>query len=138
MIKNFEPKPFEGINELPNYVTSVNSYALIAKIPGGYEITLAKLTVGQSLSAGNPLTHALFESFSDHGERRKSARTRANGINGCDREFAAVRNAMVETGISFNPSLPYDCETILNSLGMWFMNANPEIEEVSVVSQTCH
>lgn len=138
MIKNFIPKAFEGINELPNYVTSIKSYALIAKVAGGYEITLAKLTIGQSVSAGNPLTHALFESFTDHGERRRASRTRANGYESADREFAAVRNAMCETGISFNPMFPCDSEGLLNALGLWFQNANPEIEEVSVVSQSCH
>lgn len=138
MIKNFTPKPFEGINELPNYVTSTKSFDLIARVVGGYEITLAKLTVGQSMSAGSPLTHALFESFTDHGERRRATRTRSNGFNEDDREFAAVRNAMCDTGISFNPALPCDSEGMLEALGKWFQDANPEIEEVSVVSQRCH
>lgn len=138
MIKNFTPKPFEGINELPNYVTSTKSFDLIARVVGGYEITLAKLTVGQSMSAGSPLTHALFESFTDHGERRRATRTRSNGFNEDDREFAAVRNAMCDTGISFNPALPCDSEGMLEALGRWFQDANPEIEEVSVVSQRCH
>ncbi|MBP3536168.1 MAG: hypothetical protein J6J93_01360 [Muribaculaceae bacterium] len=138
MIKNFTPKPFGGINELPNYVTSTKSFDLIARVVGGYEITLAKLTVGQSMSAGSPLTHALFESFTDHGERRRATRTRSNGFNEDDREFAAVRNAMCDTGISFNPALPCDSEGMLEALGRWFQDANPEIEEVSVVSQRCH
>ena len=138
MIKNFIPQPFEGYNPLPNYVTDVNTHTLIAKTAGGYEITLAKLTYGVSLSAGNPLSHALFESFTDHGERCKVARTRASGVNGIEREFAAIKNAMSETGVEFHPSLPLNGEGILRCFGDWFKVQNPELAEVSVVSQTCH
>lgn len=135
MIKNFIPQPYEGINPLPDYVNNVHTYALVGTVPGGYLVTLAKLTVGESISAGNPLTHALFESFSDHGVRQKAARTR---VSGYDREFIAVKNAMIETGVEFNPAVPSPCETVLNSLSEWFMAQNPEITAVSLVSQTCH
>ena len=138
MIRTFNPQPFDGYNPLPNYVSDVNTHTLIGKTEGGYEITLAKLTYGSSLSAGNPLSHALFESFTDHGERRKVSRTRASGVNGIEREFIAVKNAMGETGVEFHPSLPCPCEAILETLGEWFKVQNPEIAEVSVVSQTCH
>ena len=63
MIKNFEPQPYDGLNPLPSYVTNVSSFTLTGSVPGGYEITLAKLTVGESVSAGNPLSHALFETI---------------------------------------------------------------------------
>lgn len=56
MIKNFEPQPYDGLNPLPSYVTNVSSFTLTGSVPGGYEITLAKLTVGESVSAGNPLS----------------------------------------------------------------------------------
>lgn len=135
MIKSFTPQPFEGVNTLPAYVSNTKVYFLTAKVPGGYEITLAKLTTGDSMSAGNPLSHALFESFSDHGERAKAARTR---VCGHDREFAAVKNAMLETGVQFHPALPNSCETILYALGEWFQAQNPDIQEISVVSQSCH
>lgn len=135
MIKNFTPMPFEGINPLPVYVTNVRAYTLVGIVPGGYHVTLAKLMVGESKSAGNPLGHALFESFSDHGERMKSVRTR---VSGSDREFTAIKNAMIETGVEFFPTLPSPCEEVLSSLGDWFMVSNPEIMECSVVSQTCH
>ena len=62
MIKNFNPKPFEGGNPLPDYVSNVSRYELVGIVPGGYHVTLAKLAVGSSISAGNPLSHALFES----------------------------------------------------------------------------
>lgn len=135
MIKSFEPQPFDGLNTLPVYVSNTKAYFLTGKVPGGYEIVLAKLTTGDSMSAGNPLSHALFESFTDHGIRAKAARTR---VSGRDREFAAVKNAMVETGVQFHPALPNSCETILYALGEWFQVQNPEITEVAVVSQTCH
>jgi len=135
MIKNFPPMPFEGINPLPDYVTNARAFTLVGTAPGGYRVTLAKLTVGESKSAGNPLGHALFESFNDHGEQMKSVRTR---VSGCDREFVAVKNAMMETGVEFYPSLPSAPEEIMQSLGDWFRVTNEEIAEVSVVSQTCH
>ncbi len=135
MIKNFTPMPYEGINPLPDYVTSIRTYELVGTVPGGYVVTLGKLTVGESMSAGNPLTHAIFESFSDHGVRQKAARTR---VSGCDREFVAVKNAMMETGVEFFPSLPSPPEDIMQALGDWFGVTNEDITEVSVVSQTCH
>ena len=102
MIKNFIPQPFEGGNPLPNYVSNVSEYPLVGTVPGGYKVVLARLTVGESLSAGNPLAHALFESFTDHGDRAKVSRTR---VSGYDREFIAVRSAMSETGVEFLPAL---------------------------------
>ena len=135
MIKNFEPQPYDGLNPLPSYVTNVSSFTLTGSIPGGYEITLAKLTVGESVSAGNPLSHALFESFDDHGRRMKATRTRVSGF---DREFVAVKSAMSGCGFAFLPALPGACETILYALGEFFQAQNPEIVEVAVVSQSCH
>lgn len=135
MIKNYAPRPFDGGNPLPAYVDNVSGYELIGTVPGGYKILLAKLTVGDSMSAGNPLAHALFESYTDHGERAKVARTR---VSGYDREFIAVRSAMAEAGVEFHPMLPCSCEEMLEKLGDWFAVQNPEITEVSVVSQSCH
>lgn len=136
MIKNFIPQPFEGDNPLPDYVSNVNQYELVGAVPGGYHITLAKLTTGSSVSAGNPLSHALFESYTNHGERAKVARTR---VSGSDMGFISVRSAMGETGVEFFPTLPCSEEDVLRALGEWFMVQNPEISEVSVVvSQTCH
>ncbi len=132
MIKDFVPQPYNGLNPLPSYATKVRAYTLTAKAPSNYVITLAKLTVGESLSAGKPLAHALFESFTDHGERAKAARTRASG---CDLEFTAVRGAMSEAGVEFCPALPCPYEEILEAFGEWFMAQNPELTEASVVSQ---
>lgn len=135
MIKSFEPQPYNGLNPLPSYVTNVSSFTLTGSVPGGYEITLAKLTVGESVSAGNPLSHALFESFDDHGRRMKATRTRVSGF---DREFVAVKSAMSGCGFAFHPALPGAYETILYALGEFFQAQNPEIAEVAVVSQSCH
>ena len=135
MIKNFEPQPYDGLNPLPSYVTNVSSFTLTGSVPGGYEITLAKLTVGESVSAGNPLSHALFESFDDHGRRMKATRTRVSGF---DREFVAVKSAMSGCGFAFHPALPGACEPQHYALGEFFQAQNPEIAEVAVVSQRCH
>lgn len=136
MIKDFIPHPYGGPNPLPSYATTdVTEYTLLGTVQGGYVITLAKLTIGDSVSAGNPLTHALFESFTDHGERMSVARTRVSGF---DREFTAVKNAMFAAGVEFTSSPPCSSEEILNAFGEWFMSRNSEIVSCSVVSQTCH
>lgn len=135
MIKDFKPLPYKGLTALPDYTTGARFYTLIGHIAGGYVVTLARLTVGDSKSAGNPLAHALFESFDDHGRIAQAARTRAAGA---DREFMAVKNAMNIAGVSFNPSLPSTCEVILQSLGEWHMAHNSDLASVEVVSQTCH
>lgn len=135
MVKNFIPQKFDGFNPLPNYASSIREYTLLGKAPGGYTITLAKVGVGETKSAGNLLSHAVFESFSDHGERRRVIRTRANG---CDREFVAVKTAMVSAGVEFEPTPAAPVEDILRSLGEWFKMSNPEIESYTLVSQSCH
>lgn len=133
MIKNFTPQPYDGLKFLPDYVANQKILTLVGYVPGGYIITLAKLTVGDTVSAGNPLAHALFESFTDHGERMKTAKTRTGGV---DREFIAVKSAMTETGVEFNPAPPDSCEAILYSLGEWFRECNHEISEFLVMSQS--
>lgn len=135
MIKSFVLGRFNGWDTLPSYVTDVRAYTLMAVVKGGYTITLAKLTVGESMSAGNPLTHALFESFTDHGERMAIVRTR---VSGYEREFVAVKNAMIGCGVEFNPVTPCTSTEMLNALGAWFCGQNPEIESCSLVSQSCH
>lgn len=135
MIKSFTPQPFEGINPLPSYVTDTRTYTLVGTVPGGYKVTLAELTVGNSMSAGNPLAHVLFKSYTDHGDRMKVVRTRASGY---DRELTAVKNAMREAGVEFLPALPNSSETILYALGEWLKAQNEDIEAVALVSQTCH
>lgn len=135
MIKNFTPSPFDGNNPLPTYVTGIRIFTLSARTPGGYFITLGRLTVGNSVSAGKDLTHSLYESYTDHGERVKVARTRASDY---DREFISAISAMRECGVEILPSAPCPCENIMKSLGDWYKVNNPEIEEVLVVSQKCH
>lgn len=135
MIKSFTPRGYDGDNKIPSYASKVKHYALQAEVTGGYVITLAKLTVGESVSAGNQLTHASFESFDDHGRRKAAVRTRVSGYN---REFVAVQNAMIGAGIEFAPVTPCTSEDMLNALGDWFRGHNSEIEKCSVVSQRCH
>ena len=132
MIKNYNPRPFEQASFLPAYVEVTHRYELLARVRGGYVINLAKLTVGKSLSAGKPLSHVLFESFSDHGERRAMARTR---ISGYDRAFYAVLNAMMEIGTEFEFVTPCHFEEILTELGASIQAENPEIEKYEIVSQ---
>lgn len=136
MIKNYDPAPFTGPNPLPSYATSdMKEYTLLGNIRSGYIITLAKLTVCNSVSAGNTLTHALFESFSDHGMRMSEARTRVSGHN---REFIAVKEAMFIAGVEFDSIPPCSSEELLSALGLWFTEHNPDILSFSVVSQICH
>lgn len=135
MIKNYNPRPFEQFDPLPSYVAITEQYELLAKTKTGYIIKLAKLTVGKSMSAGNQLCHVLFESFSDHGERRAVARTR---INGYERVFSAVMNAMLEVGVEFEVVTPCHSEMMLTALGAWIQARNPEIEKYEIVSQSRH
>lgn len=134
MIKDFTPAAFDGAKSLPTYVTDTRAYTLMGAVPGGYKVTLAELSVGYSVSAGNPLTHALFKSYTDHGEPMKVVRARASGRD----EMTAVKSAMQMAGVEFNPALPNSCETFLYALGAWMQEKNPEIEAVEVVSQSCH
>ncbi len=133
MIKNYNPRPFEQFNSLPTYVTVTEQYELLAKTKTGYVIRLAKLTVGKSVSAGNQLSHALFEGFSDHGERRAVARTRMNGY---ERVFNAVMNAMLEVGVEFESVTPCHSEMMLTALGAWIQARNPDIEKYEIVAQS--
>ena len=131
MIKNYNPRPFEQLNPLPSYVIITERYELLAKTKTGYTIKLAKLTIGKSMSAGNQLIHVLFESFSDHGERKAVARIRVNGFG---RVFSAVMNAMMEAGVEFESVTPCHSKTMLTALGAWIQLRNPDIEHYEVVS----
>ena len=135
MIKNYNPRPFERTNPLPIYVVITDQYELLAKTKTGYTITLAKLTIGQSVSAGNQLSHALFESFSDHGERMAVARTR---VSGYERVFSAVMNAMLEVGVEFESVTPCHFSMLLAELGALIQQKNPGIERYKIVSQNWH
>ncbi len=135
MIKNYNPRPFEQFSLLPNYAAVTEQYELLAKTKTGYTITLAKLTIGKSMSAGNQLTHVLFESFSDHGERRAFARTR---VSGYEREFIAVMNAMLEIGVEFESVAPCHSEMMLTALGAWLQLRNTDIEHYEIVSLSFH
>ncbi len=135
MIRNYNPRPFEEFSTLPTYAAVTEQYELLAKTKTGYTIRLAKLTVGRSVSADNQLVHALFEGFSDHGERRAIAKTR---MSSCNREFYAVMSAMTEVGVEFEPIAPCHSEIMLIALGAWIQLRNPDIEHYEVVSQSCH
>ena len=134
MIKNVELKPYDKSNHLPTYVGDVKTYALIATVPGNYEINLAKLTVGTSVSAGNLLSHALFESYTDHGHKMIETKSR---VSGYEREFMAVKSVMLEAGIEFDPIVPCHFLDLLKGLGAYYQAGNPEIRDYAVVSQKC-
>ena len=133
MIKNYNPRPFEQFISLPTYVAISGQYELLAMTKTGYTIRLAKLTIDQSVSAGNLLSHVLFESFSDHGERRAIARTR---VSGNERVFIAVMNAMLEVGVEFESVTPCHSEMMLTALGAWIQARNPDIKNYDIVSQS--
>ena len=130
MIKNYNPRPFEQASSLPTYVEITNQYELLARTKDNYVIRLVKLTVGKSMSAGKLLSHVLFESFSDHGERRAIARTRISGQ--C--AFFAVLNAMMEIGIDFEFVTPCHFEKVLTELGTCIQAENSDIISYEIVS----
>lgn len=135
MIKSFTPRPYDGANLLPSYATNVQTHTLVATVTGDYIVTLGRLLIGESVSAGNPLTHAAFESFDDHGSPMATARTRMGGY---EREFTAAKNVMMDVGVEFAPVTPCDCEKLLEALGDWFQRQNPDIKNFKVLSQTRH
>lgn len=137
MIKNINLKPFDKSCELPTYVygNGVDKYTLVATIPGDYKITLAKLLIGSSVSGKTVLSHALFESYTDHGEKMSESKIR---MGGCEREFMAAKNVMTEVGIEFEPTAPCHFLEILNMLGAYYQAGNPEILNYEVLSQRCH
>ena len=137
MIKNVNLKPFTNVQAFPAYVykKGVNIYTLNATVTGGYEITLARITLGDSMSGGLPLSHVLFESYTKQGQKRIETKTR---VGGYEREFNAAKQAMLKAGIEFEPIAPCHLEELLKALGAWYKAANPDIQEYVVLSQRCH
>lgn len=137
MIKNVDLKPFTKSQLFPTYVykNGVNIYTLSATVAGGYEITLAKMTLGDSVSGGFPLSHVLFESYTSQGQKRIETKTR---VGGYEREFNAAKQAMFKAGIEFESIAPCHFEELLEGLGAWYKADNPDIQDYAVVSQTCH
>ena len=135
MIKSIDLKPFTKTNPLPTYARwqGLDVYTLKATVKNGYEITLANLTIGKSMSAQNPLSHVLFESYSDHGKKMSEVRKRAGGY---EREFMAIASAMTEAGIEFDtlkPSCPV--EDLINEIGSWYKASNHDIQEIEITLQ---
>ena len=135
MIKSIKLKPFDGSGILPAYMKELQVYTLLAKVKGNYEITLARLTVGDLLSGSKKLFHALFESYTDHGKKMRETKSRVNGF---ERDFIAVKSAMFVAGIEFNPIAPCHFSELLKGLGAYYQAVNPEIQEYAVVSQKCY
>lgn len=132
MIKSVDLKPFTKTNPLPTYARwqGLEIYTLRATVNGGYEITLANLTIGRSMSAKNPLSHVLYESYDNHGKKMSEVRMRAGGY---EREFMAVTGAMAGAGIIFDavdPSCPV--EELMNEIGGWYKASNPDIQEIKI------
>lgn len=135
MIKSVDLKPFTKTNPLPTYARwqGLEIYTLKATVNGGYEITLANLTIGRSMSAKNPLSHVLYESYDDHGKKMSEVKIRAGGD---EREFMAVAGAMAGAGIIFDTiesSRPV--EDLMTEIGNWYKNSNPDIQEIEVTLQ---
>ena len=135
MITEFSPPSYTRENPLPSYVTDIQHYKLLGRVPGGYTITLAEMIIGESLSAGTELTHVLFRSYTDHGERMAEIRTRASGF---ERQANAMLSAMSQAGVKFNSVTFCKVEKLMETLADWFRGANPEIEECYLVSQSRH
>ena len=137
MIKKIELKPFKNSQLFPAYVykKGIETYTLNASLSGGYKIMLGKIIVGNSISNGAPLCHAMFESYTKHGEKMIETKTR---VSGYEREFNAVKQVMMEAGVEFEPIAPCHPEELLNALGARYKADNPDIQSYAVVSQTCH
>lgn len=139
MIKSFTPRPYDGDKHLPSYATNVQRYELLGCVEfegkAPYIITLAKLAIGESISAGKPLAHAVFESFDDHGKRAAATRSRMSGY---ERQISAVKNAMADAGVEFDGVTFSEPENFLGALGAWFLTHNPDLKKYCVLSQTRH
>lgn len=135
MIKSYNPKPYAGENPLPTYVTNIQHYKLLGQAPGGYTITLAEMILGDSISAGTELTHVLFRSYTDHGDRMAEVRTRASGF---ERQANAMLSAVSQAGVEFNSVTFCKVEKLMEALADWFRGANPELEGCYLVSQSRH
>ena len=137
MIKAVNLRPFDGSEDLPAYVykNTIGKYTLVATAPGGYKVVFARLTVGSSKSGSEELTHALFESYDTFGNKMKETRTR---VGGYDREFLAAKYAMIEAGIEFENIAPCHFSKLLNALGAFYNAVDPDIQEYTVMSQSCH
>lgn len=135
MIKSVDLKPFKKHELFPAYVysNSVRIYTLNATVPGGYEITLARIVVGKSMSGGAPLSHVLFESYTKNGQKMIEIKTR---VSGYEREFNAVKQAMIKAGVEFEPIAPCHLEELLEGLEAWYKAVNPDIQEYAVMSLT--
>lgn len=137
MIKNVALKPFTETCELPSYVYKnvFYKYTLTATIEGDYKVVLARLITGYTNSADNILSHALFESYTDHGDKMIETKVRVDGF---EREFMAAKSVMVSAGIEFEPIPPCHVSELLKGLGAYYQRQNPDIKSYAVMSQTCH
>ena len=59
-------------------------------------------------------------------------------VSGYEREFNAVKQAMIAAGVEFEPIAPCHLENLLEGLGAWYKAANSDIQDYAVVSQRCH
>ena len=135
MIKDVNLKPFEKSVFLPAYVSNIGIYTLTAKVLGDYEITLAQLVIGDTMSAGVPLTHVLFRSYTSKGKKCTESRTRVSGF---EREFIAVKSAMFNVGIIFEPIVPCHFLELLNSVGAYYQADNQDIQSYEILSQVSY
>ena len=137
MIKNVNLKPFEVSYKFPTYVygNDIESYTLIATVHEHYKIILGKLTIGTSESGSATLSHALFESYPEYGEKMSESKIR---IGGFESDFMAAKNVMVKTGIEFENIAPCHFCDLLSALGAYYQAANHEISDYVVMSQKCH
>ena len=137
MIKDIKLKPFTTPCKLPVYVMryGVTEYTLTAKTNSGYVITLAKLFIGIARLHKAVSTHAVFKSYTNHGE--KMAETKAR-VAGAGFELTATQLAMIRAGIEFDLETPCHFLDLMTAIGARYSAENPDIEEYGLMSQTCH
>ncbi len=133
MTINFIARKFDGNSSIPSYVTNKECYAIIGKTETGYDISLGRLTLGESASAGKTLYHALYESYDDHGHRMSMVRGRSSGPMG---KTNAALSAMAGTGVTLADVTVTNFLEVLNQLGEWFLKHNSELKSYDIVSQS--
>ena len=136
MIKSVNLKPFDTTCKFRDYVyrNKVDEYELVGVV-GSYSICLARLRMGKSRTANGEYSNVIFESYDSHGKKMRESKFR---MDGCDREFMAVKNAMNGAGVEFENIAPCHFLELLNALGAYYKAKNPEITEYTVLSQRCH
>ena len=133
IVYSYIPKPYNGVAALPASTKQIDDYTLVAKAPGGYQITLAKLATGRTANAACSYTaQALFESYNFDGSRAAVTSAKASGI-GYNKIATAAMNAMGQAGVTFARPATWEPESLMRGLGEYISRVNPELSNFQVI-----